>query len=436
MSELSAKRLARLNGRPSGAVAALDIGCSKTTCLIARPDTDNPRRMAILGGGRQQTRGFSGGNITDMEGLERSIRLAVEDAEREAGEPITEVILGITGPKLTSRLVSATIDIGERAITAKDVRRLHGQVLARAAQSQSSRQDEILSAWPVVYTIDRAAGRVRQPVGMIAGSLSVKMSIVSAPRAIVKNLVECVGRAHLGVRQLVPSAIASGAGTLIEDEIENGAVCIDLGSGVTAVSVYLHGSPAWLGLVPAGGTHVTADIAQGIGTTFAAAERLKNVYGTADLDGPGLAERIEAPRLGDDGRLHASRIERAEIARIIAPRIEEIFELTQAALARSDVKSVLPQRVVLTGGASQLPGVREVAARVLGTPIRLGRPVLAETLGEQLATPAFSTASGLLLYPELGFTDAARAGVSSLEAEAGGGRGWMNTVLYWLKENF
>ncbi|MBK8198311.1 MAG: cell division protein FtsA [Acidobacteria bacterium] len=436
MSELSAKRLARLNGRPSGAVAALDIGCSKTTCLIARPDTDNPRRMAILGGGRQQTRGFSGGNITDMEGLERSIRLAVEDAEREAGEPITEVILGITGPKLTSRLVSATIDIGERAITAKDVRRLHGQVLARAAQSQSSRQDEILSAWPVVYTIDRAAGRVRQPVGMIAGSLSVKMSIVSAPRAIVKNLVECVGRAHLGVRQLVPSAIASGAGTLIEDEIENGAVCIDLGSGVTAVSVYLHGSPAWLGLVPAGGTHVTADIAQGIGTTFAAAERLKNVYGTADLDGPGLAERIEAPRLGDDGRLHASRIERAEIARIIAPRIEEIFELTQAALARSDVKSVLPQRVVLTGGASQLPGVREVAARVLGAPIRLGRPVLAETLGEQLATPAFSTASGLLLYPELGFTDAARAGVSSLEAEAGGGRGWMNTVLYWLKENF
>lgn len=436
MSELSSKRLARLNGRPSGTVAALDIGCSKTTCLIARPDTDNSRRMTILGAGRQQTRGFAGGNITDMEGLERSIRLAVEDAEREAGEPITEVILGITGPKLASRLVSATIDIGGRAITAKDVRRLHGQVLARASQSQASRQEEILSAWPVVYTIDKAAGRVRQPVGMIAGSLSVKMSVVTAPTAIVKNLTECVFRAHLGVRYLVPSAIASGAGTLIEDEIENGAVCIDLGSGVTAVSVYLHGSPAWLGLVPAGGAHVTADIAQGLGTTFAAAERLKNVYGTADLEGPGLAERIEAPRLGDDGRLHASRIERGEIARIIAPRIEEIFELAQAALARSDVKSVLPQRVVLTGGASQLPGVREVAGRVLGCPIRLGRPVLAESLGEQLATPAFSTASGLLLYPELGFADAARAGASSLETEAGGGQGRMKTALHWLKENF
>lgn len=436
MSELSSKRLARLNGRPTGTVAALDIGCSKTTCLIARPDTDNPRRMAILGGGRQQTRGFAGGTITDMEAIERSIRLAVEDAEREAGEPISEVILGITGPKLSSRLVSASLEISGRAITAKDVRRLHAQALSRAAQTAGGRQEEILSAWPVVYTIDKAAGRVRQPVGMIAGMLSVKMSIVSAPRAVVTNLVECVGRAHLVVRQLVPSAIASGAGTLIEDEIENGAVCIDLGSGVTAVSVFLHGSPAWLGLVPAGGAHVTSDIAQGIGTTFAAAERLKMVFGTADLEGPGLAERIEAPRLGDDGRLHASRLERGEIARIIAPRIEEIFELARNLLAQSDVRSVLPQRVVLTGGASQLPGIREVASRILKTPIRLGRPVLAESLGEQLATPAFSTASGLLLYPELGFTDAARAGASSSETEAGGSPGWTNAVLHWLKENF
>ena len=436
MSELSSKRLARLNGRPTGTVAALDIGCSKTTCLIARPDADNPRRMTILGAGRQQTRGFAGGTITDMEGLERSIRLAVEDSEREAGEPITEVILGITGPKISSRMSSATVDISGRVVTAKDVRRLHAQALSRAAQASGGRHEEILSAWPVVYTIDKAAGRVRQPVGMIAGSLSVQMSIVSAPRAVVNNLVECVGRAHLCVRQLVPSAIASGAGTLIEDEIENGAVCIDLGSGVTAVSVYLNGSPAWLGLVPAGGSHVTSDIAQGIGTTFAAAERLKSVFGTADLEGPGLAERIEAPRLGDDGRLHASRLERGEIARIIAPRVEEIFEMAAKLLAQSDVRTVLPQRVVLTGGASQLPGVREVASRILKTPIRLGRPVLAESLGETLATPAFSTASGLLLYPDLGFTDAARAGASSLETEAGGSPGWTNAVLHWLKENF
>lgn len=432
MANLSSKRIARLQGQKSGTIAALDIGCSKTTCLIARPDIASPRRMQILGAGRQQTRGFNGGAITDMEGLERTIRLAVEDAEREAGEPISEVILGISGPQISACLTEATIEPGGRAVSQKDLRRLHAQAVSRVPQKGR----DVLAAWPIVYTIDKAAGRVRRPVGMIAGSLHVRMAAVTAPKPIVRNLVECVGRAHLGVRQLVPSAIAAGVGTLIEDELENGTICIDMGAGVTAVSVFLNGAPAWLGLVPAGGSHVTADLAQGIGTTFAASERLKGLHGTADMDGPGLAERIEAARLGDDGRLHASRIERRELARIIAPRVEETFELVGRLLEASEVRKVLPHRVVLTGGASQLPGVREVASRHLRAPVRLGRPVMAEFLGETLATPAFSTASGLLLYPELGFADASRAGGVPMEETAGTGPNWLNATFHWLKENF
>ncbi|OZB13714.1 MAG: cell division protein FtsA, partial [Hyphomonas sp. 34-62-18] len=339
--------------------------------------------------------------------------------------------LGVSGPQVTSCLVEAQIEPGGRAVTARDVRRLHAQAMARVPQKTS----DILAAWPVVYTIDRAAGRVRQPVGMIAGTLHVRMAVITAPKSMVRNLVECVGRAHLGVTKLVPSSIASGLGTLIEDELENGTICIDMGAGVTAVSVFLNGAPAWLGLVPVGGQHVTADLAQGLGTTFAAAERIKTVFGTADLEGPGLAERVEAARLGDDGRLHATRTERGEIARIIAPRIEETFELVAQILETSDVRKVLPHRVVLTGGASQLPGIREVASRYLRAPVRLGKPVISEFLGETLATPAFSTASGLILYPELGYADAARAGVASTEDAAGSGT-WVNTALRWLKENF
>jgi len=431
MANLSAKRLARLQSQRAGTVAALDIGCSKTTCLIGRPDGSGPRRIQILGGGRQQTRGFNGTGITDMDGLERTIRVAVEDAEREAGEPISEVILGVSGPQVTSCLVEAQIEPGGRAVTSRDVRRLHAQAMARVPQKNA----DILAAWPVVYTIDRAAGRVRQPGGMIAGTLHVRMAVITAPKTIVRNLVECVGRAHLGVTKLVPSSIASGLGTLIEDELENGTICIDMGAGITAVSVFLNGAPAWLGLVPVGGQHVTADLAQGLGTTFAAAERIKTVFGTADLEGPGLAERVEAARLGDDGRLHATRTERGEIARIIAPRIEETFELVAQILETSDVRKVLPHRVVLTGGASQLPGIREVASRYLRAPVRLGKPVISEFLGETLATPAFSTASGLILYPELGYADAARAGVASTEDAAGSGT-WVNAALRWLKENF
>ena len=430
MANVQSRRAPRMGRSQTGTVAALDIGCSKITCLIGRNDGAGPRSFRILGAGRQQSRGFTGGTITDMEGLERAIRLAVEDAEREAGEQISNVMLGITGQKLASTLVTARIEIGGREINLKDVRRIQALALAK----MPARGEETLAAWPVAYRVDEQEG-VREPQGMYAQELSLLLSVVTAPKSVVKNLVECVGRAHIGVSALIPSSIASGAGTLIDDEIENGAICIDMGAGVTAVSVYLNGSPAWLGLVPAGGSHVTSDLAQGLGTTFAAAERLKSVYGTANLEGPGLAERIEVPRLGDDGRLQATRMERGQLAAIISPRVEETFELVRKTLDSSGVRKVLPQRIVLTGGASQLPGVRDVATRILQAPVRLGRPTIAEFLGETLATPAFSTASGLLLYSELGFADAVRATASRKDGPESRS-GVVNKVFHWLEENF
>ncbi len=431
MSTLQDRRLARTNSKGHGLVAALDIGSSKITCLIASSGGARAHEFKIEGGGHQQSRGFTGGAITDMEGLERSIRLAVEDAERQAGVQIQNVVLGITGAKLATQLVTAEIELGGREITPKDIRRVAMAALAKA----DTKGRELLTAWPVAYRVDEQEG-VRAPGGMIGEQLSVLLSVVTAPAAIVHNLVACVGRAHLDVAHLVPSAIASGAGTLIDDEIENGAICIDMGAGVSAVSVFLYGSPAWLGLVKTGGAHVTSDIAQGIGTTFAAAERIKTVFATADLTGPGLAERIEVPRLGDDGRLQATRMERAAIAHITAPRIEETFEIIAKRLQQSGVRSVLPRRVVLTGGASQLSGIRDVASRILAMPVRLGRPVMADNLGETLGSPGFSTAAGLLMYPFMGFADVARAGAGSARIAGDLSENVVNRAFHWLKENF
>ena len=431
MANVQSKRIAMTGARAARPVAALDIGCSKITCLIGFNDGSGPRGFRIMGAGRQQSRGFTGGAITDMEGLERAIRLAVEDAEREAGETIHNVILGITGPYVTSTMLAQKVAISGNEITLKDIRRLQAHTLSR----MMNKETDILAAWPVAYRVD-ALENVREPAGMYGEELGLQMSVVTVPKAIVKNLVECVGRAHIGVTSMIPSAIASGSGTLIDDEIENGAICIDMGAGVTAVSAYLNGSPAWLGLVPAGGSLVTKDIAQGIGTTFAAAERLKSVYGTANLDGPGLNEKIEAPRLGDDGRLHSTRMNRKQLAEIIAPRIEETFEMVQSALAASGVRNTLPRRIVLTGGASQLPGVRDVASRMLNAPVRLGRPTIAEKLGEALGTPAFSTASGLLMYPELKFADAATSLAAFKGYSTAARKGMVNRAFHWLKENF
>jgi len=188
--------------------------------------------------------------------------------------------------------------------------------------------------------------------------------------------------------------------------------------------------------VPAGGASVTGDIAQGIGTTFAAAERMKTVHGTADLNSAGLAERIEIARLGDDGRLNGCKMARGELAAIIAPRIEETFEYAAKMLASSEVKKIMPRRTVLTGGGSLLPGVREIAARQLNQPVRLGKPVEADILGESHANPVFSTAAGLLSYEFRGFMDVARAGSASEAGGVPGKGGLLNRIIRWLSENF
>jgi len=432
MSSLEHRLQARGAYKTGGTLAALDIGCSKITCLIATRDLAGPEGFRLCGGGRQQSKGFTGGSITDMNGLERAIRLAVEDAERNAGEQIDRVILGITGPKVRCHLVTASITIGGREVTSRDSKRLFAQALIKAEEKGM----ETLSAHPVAWRVDEQEG-VRHPEGMHCQELSVLLSVVYAPRSIVRNIIECVGRAHLGIERLVPSAIASGSGTLIDDERENGAICIDMGAGVTAVSVFLNGAPAWLGLIPIGGKHVTGDIAQGIGTTFAAAERLKAISGTADYMGPGLDELIDVPKLGDDGRLHGHKMKKGELATIVGARVEEIFELVDQMLKASDVRKVLPRRAVLTGGASQLAGIRDIAQKVIKMPIRLGRPVSSEILGEILGTPAFSTAAGLLSYELSGSSDAAFGQAYSGGLVGGEGPGGkVNRAFQWLKENF
>ena len=412
--------------------AALDVGGSKLACLIARRDSRQSAGFVLAGAGRQQSRGFTNGAISDIEALERTVRLAVEDAEREAGNRISRVRLGLTGAKLRSQLVSAGCMTGGREVSIRDVRRVHAACLAKV----QIKGREVLGVWPVAYRVDDQEG-VREPVGMVASRIGVLVNVVSAPVSVVRNLIECVSRAHLKIEQIVPSSIASAVGALVDDERENGAVCIDMGGGATSICVMLNGAPAWLSLVPAGGTHVTADLAQGLGTTFAAAERLKTVCGQADPEAPGLAERVEVPRLGDDGRLNAIRLPRQKLVDIIAPRIDETFEIIRDQLAASPIARVMPRRVVLTGGASQLAGVREAASRVLGVPVRLGRPVAAENLGETLSTPAFSTAAGLLTLSMAGHPGAIGAGLAP--GQNGGvssDGGMVNKTLRWLRENF
>lgn len=423
-------------GRNGDLVAALDIGCSKIGCLIARVEGEGEGALRLVGGGHQSSRGFEAGSITDMDALERAIRLAVEDAERQAGEAISDVIVGMSAPQLNARLVRGEIETGGREVTARDVRRVLAEAMARfATVPEAGAEQDVLSSTPIAFAIEGADG-VRDPVGMYTSRLGVLLNVVHAPSAVVRNLRQCIARAHLNVAAILPSATASALGTLIEDERENGAICLDLGAGLTAISVFINGVPAWFSRLAVGGSHITRDIAQGFGTTLAAAERVKTVHGQASCDVKAAEEWVDCPRLGDDGRLKAARLSRAQLAGIILPRIEETLELAAQRLEACPLRPVLPRRIVLTGGASQLAGIREVAQRVLARPVRLARPVQAAKLGETFATPAFSTAAGLLSYAMAGLPDAGRGGAASGSNGAQNGKGLVSRAYGWFRDNF
>jgi cell division protein FtsA len=426
-------------GRNGDLIAALDIGCAKIGCLIARVaehDTDG-ESLSLIGAGHQSSRGFEAGAITDLDALERAVRLTVEDAEKQAGQTVSDVVVAISAPQVAARLVRGEISTGGREVTPRDVRKVLAEAMARFWTTPEAQAGgiEVLASTPVAFAIAGTDG-VRDPVGLATPTLGVIVNVVYAPSSVIRNLRQCLGRAHLAVAAFVPSATASALGTLIADERDHGAICIDMGAGITTACVFLNGVPAWLARVPVGGAHVTRDIAQGLGTTMAAAERVKTVQGQALTDVGSAGEWIACPLLGDDGRLAAGRVSRKDLAGVIVPRLEESFELVGRQLDASPLRVVMPRRIVLTGGASQLPGVREVAQRVLRRPVRMARPVQAEKLGETYASAAFSTAAGLLMYAMAGLPDAGRGGAGSGTGGVQDGKGLWSRTLGWLGENF
>ena len=413
-------------------ICSLDLGATKIACLIARTTEPSAGGFELLGHGQQSSRGLKNGTVIDMDGLERSIRLAVEDAERMAGLQVSSVRLSVSGGSMKTHRVKIAIPMDGREITQKDVVKL----LEKALASGESDKHQILHAIPFCYVVDGNDG-VRDPRGMFADELGVVMNLITMPKPIYKNLVLCVSRAHLNVDSVSAGSVMSAEAVLVEDERDNGVICVDMGGGTTGISVYLNGTLAHLETLPVGDNHVTADVAQGIGTTIPAAERIKTLHGTVIATETAKSELVEAPKLGDDGRLQSARMPRAELMGFIQPRMEETFELVSRTLSQSGLGGRLPRRVVLTGGASELPGVRELASRVLAMQVRLARPVNSGILGEECQRPTFSTAAGLLTFDHArgGDPKAARKKLKP-QGEKPKGTGLFARVLEWLRENF
>lgn len=411
----------------SGLVAALDVGTTKVCCLIARPGgPDRPTR--VVGIGHQASRGLRAGVIVDLEGVEASIRAAVEAAEQMAGENIRHVVVNFSGVGLSSRMIACEVSIGGHAVGDSDVRRV---IDPAPGLADKPADHELIHAIPVGYSIDGNRG-VRDPRGLYGQRLGVNLHLIGAPAGPLRNLTTAVARCHLDVEQVVIAPYASALASLVDDEVQLGVTLLDMGGGSTSVAVFFDGELVHADCIPVGGVHVTNDIARGLSTALAHAERLKTLYASVLPSPSDDREIITVPLIGEEGGSEPHQIPRSLLIGIVRPRIEEILDLVRARLEAAGFDKAAGRRVVLTGGASQLSGVRELVGRVLDRQVRQGRPMTMEGLAEAVSGPAFATAAGLLAFALK--TPRAAEAAALTAGEHFPGR--LSRIGQWLRENF
>ncbi len=404
-----------------GVVAALDVGSTKVCCFIAR--VEDQGNVKVIGVGHQLAAGVRAGAIIDMEAAETSIGAAVHAAEQMAGETIREVVVNVSGP--ISHTFNAEVAIPGQEVTESDVRR----ALAHARALQIGPESTLIHALPVGFSLDGNRG-IRDPRGMYGDRLAVHVHVITALAGVVRNLHTCVARCHLDIESMMASPYASALATLVEDEMELGVACIDLGGGTTTISVFFEGQMVWTDCIRLGGNHVTNDIARGLTTPVVHAERMKTLHGSAMASAADEREMIDVPQVGEEDRASGNNVPKSLLVRIIQPRLEEIFEQVRSRLEQSGFAKLAGRRVVLTGGASQLPGTRELAQLILDKQVRLGRPTRIGGLADANGGPAYSTAAGLLIHAVRHPTELP---VNVHEAVSGGGI-WAR-VGTWLREN-
>ncbi len=409
----------------NGIIAALDIGSSKVCCFIARVEGNN--QLRVVGIGHQPSSGIKGGNIVDMEAAEHALSSAVNAAEQMCGERVEEVIVGVGGGYPASHTFGVEVAIGGHEVADRDIRRVLSQVHLPAETSDR----ELIHTMPIGYSIDGRGG-VRDPRGMYGERLGVDVHLVTAASGSMRNLGICVKRAHLEIADRCVTSFAAGLASLVQDEMDLGVTLIDMGGGTTSIAVFYDGNLIYTDSIPVGGNHVTHDIARGLSTPVADAERMKILYGRSVSKPNDEYEIIDVPLIGEQEHTEPNHVPRSVLVGIIRPRIEETFELVRGRLEASGVDKLTGRRIVLTGGASQLDGIAQSAAQILNKQVRNGRPVRVTGLAEATGGPAFSACAGLLTYALRAQSAGAVASAPGGEAEASR----FSRLGSWLRENF
>lgn len=402
-------------------IVGLDIGTSKVVAVVAEIQEDGG--LNVIGLGSASSKGLKRGMVVDIEKTVMAIQTALGDAELMADCKINEVIAGIAGSHIKGLNSEGMVAIKDREVTQADMDR----VLETARAVQIPADHEVLHVIPQEFVIDGQEG-VKEPLGMSGVRLEVRVHIVSGAVSAVQNVTKCVRRCGLEISEVVLQPLASAYAVLTEDEKDLGVCLIDIGGGTTDVAIFAGGAIRYTAVIPVAGDQITNDIAMALRTPTAEAEVIKLQHGVALRHLTDPQQMIEVPGVGERGSRSMSR---HTLAEVIQPRVEELYSLALAEVRRSGWAERLSSGVVITGGASLMPGMVELGEEIFHQPVRLGLPRYVGGLGEVVKNPRYSTAVGLLLL--------AREQISknpSARNKQGGMVSTLGRMKAWFQNNF
>ncbi len=415
--------------RAGDLVAALDVGSMHVACLIGKVQGRRERPgLRIIGHALRASRGVKAGVIVDMEAAEESVRLAVDAAERMAGVQVQEVWVNLSGGNLRTHGLVSEVRVGGQAVEARHLSLLSAQALAGFDAGDRL----VVQVTPAGCSLDGGPW-IAQAEGLVCDRLQGRVNVVSMSRGPLRNLEQTLTACQLEVAGMVAAPMAASEAALVEDERELGVLLLDIGAAQTGWAAWQEGMLLETGVVPVGGHHITQDIAAGLSTPVAEAERLKTKHGTVAPVNMHDEDVLSVPVLGENGPGGWQRVRRADLQAIIRSRVEEMLELVRAATAHLPV--AVRRHMVLTGGGAQLTGLREVTEEICGARVRVGGVRNLNGLPPAFSGPGQVVVAGLaqaaLRRDAQGFSTVWQA-----EAMLNAASGYLGRVKRWFFESF
>jgi cell division protein FtsA len=409
----------RIRGQAQDVIGVLDVGTSKTVCVIALAgDPRGEGSVEVLGIGDQPTRGLTAGVVTELDAVEQAVRAAVMQAERMAGVVLEDVYLGVACRGLRSSTFTASCEVAEQVVDDADIGRL-----LDAGRTFAERDECALVHMNCVsYRLDDAS-EISDPRGLAGDKLAADLHAVTVKEAPLRNLLKVVERAYFSASRLAPAPFASGLAVTTDEERHLGVVTLDIGAGMTSVAMFAQGHLLWNDVVPGGGGSITEDIARTLAVPLAQAERIKRECGS-------LARAANEDVDPSAGPLAPRRTAINEIRDVVRGRLIVHLRHVAQRIKGSGVARYAAQWMVLTGGASLQPGLRELAAEVFARPVRLGQPMRLPGMASNFSSPAYATATGFVLL--------ALDPAAGVRRDQPGARpaGYVGRVGQWLMESF